>query len=633
MRPHTHDRGRGGARRRARLAGRLPRHPRSPPRVRRRRVLPARRPSVPRARAPTRASRCTRTASAWPAPSSSSSPGRVEPGDRGPAGFFAWVDGAPAEGYRAPRLADPRPGARRPAARRPPRRSGILTGPLRRRRARAPGRPRCGRPDVRVIAVANEFFGGNIGVTGLMVGADVARVLADEPEGHRYLLPDVCLSQGRFLDGVHAGGPAPAGRDRDHRRHRAPRRPGTDRSPDVTHRPAQPASDEAPHRRRRRSPQRRQVDPLQPHRRAPRGDRRGEAGRHPRPQGGRGRVAGPPVPAGRHRRLAARWRRPRRQGQSPERAGHRGGRRGAVRRRRHRRHHRGGQPGRRPAAAATAPVLLVTNKVDDTNREAAIWEFVSPRPGRPVPGERAARSRHGRPARGARRRPAPVVPEAAAPPAMAAGVSTAGVMASPRMRPARAAEPPTASGSSRSRIVGRPNVGKSTLFNRLIGDDRSVVHDMPGTTRDAVDTVVETAGRAGALRRHRRHAPQGRRSTRAPSTTRSSGPCRPSTAPMSPCSSSTPRSASPTRTSASPSGSTPPAARSWCCSTSGRLLDAEERLDDHRTRSASGSTSSATSPVLKISALTGKGVHRCCRRSPTRSTTTTGGCPPGRSTR
>ena len=35
----------------------------------------------------------------------------------------------------------------------------------------------------------------------LIVGEDIARVLADEPAGHRYLLPDVCLSGGRFLDG------------------------------------------------------------------------------------------------------------------------------------------------------------------------------------------------------------------------------------------------------------------------------------------------------------------------------------------------------------------------------------------------------------------------------------------------
>ena len=39
-------------------------------------------------------------------------------------------------------------------------------------------------------------------VTGLLVGEDLARALAAQPEGHRYLLPDVCLSNGRFLDGT-----------------------------------------------------------------------------------------------------------------------------------------------------------------------------------------------------------------------------------------------------------------------------------------------------------------------------------------------------------------------------------------------------------------------------------------------
>jgi len=53
-------------------------------------------------------------------------------------------------------------------------------------------------------------------------------------------------------------------------------------------------------------------------------------------------------------------------------------------------------------------------------------------------------------------------------------------------------EPSETDGVPRVALVGRPNVGKSTLFNRLVGAERSVVHDMPGTTRDAIDTLVET---------------------------------------------------------------------------------------------------------------------------------------------
>src|SRR5215217_1914777 len=113
------------------------------------------------------------------------------------AGFFAWVDGAPAEGYRAPRTGPgtvrlrPRKGA--PVA--------VLTGTYG-ARVVGPLVAGLGRPDVRVLPVANEFFGGTTSVTGLLVGAALRRVRADEPEGHRYLLPDVCLSGGRFLDGA-----------------------------------------------------------------------------------------------------------------------------------------------------------------------------------------------------------------------------------------------------------------------------------------------------------------------------------------------------------------------------------------------------------------------------------------------
>ena len=136
------------------------------------------------------------------------------------SGFFAWVDGAPADGYRSPRSGSPATSVGAPedtgsgesdvsmaratrvslgAARHAP--VGVLTGTM-----SAPVieslTNSLDRTDVRVIAVPNNYFGGNIGVTGLMVGEDLARVLSGEPEGHRYLLPDVCLSRGVFLDGT-----------------------------------------------------------------------------------------------------------------------------------------------------------------------------------------------------------------------------------------------------------------------------------------------------------------------------------------------------------------------------------------------------------------------------------------------
>ena len=113
----------------------------------------------------------------------------------GPGGFFQSVDGAPATGYRAvraPGTVTLKPRKDAPVT--------VITGTYA-ARILAPLVASV-RPDADVLAVENRYFGGNIAVAGLMAGEDVATALATAPNGRRYLLPDVCLSGGVFLDGM-----------------------------------------------------------------------------------------------------------------------------------------------------------------------------------------------------------------------------------------------------------------------------------------------------------------------------------------------------------------------------------------------------------------------------------------------
>jgi putative radical SAM enzyme (TIGR03279 family) len=109
-------------------------------------------------------------------------------------GFFASVDAAPAAGYRAPRVESAPSGTDgRPVV--------VLTGTYG-ARVLAPLLVSHPRRDVELRAVPNDFFGGNIGVAGLLTGEDLARSLAGVPDDARCLLPDACLNEGRFIDGL-----------------------------------------------------------------------------------------------------------------------------------------------------------------------------------------------------------------------------------------------------------------------------------------------------------------------------------------------------------------------------------------------------------------------------------------------
>jgi GTPase len=127
---------------------------------------------------------------------------------------------------------------------------------------------------------------------------------------------------------------------------------------------------------------------------------------------------------------------------------------------------------------AGPPVRLVVNKVDGASRDAAVWDFVSLGLGDPYP----VSSLHGRGTGDLLDEVVALLPEPL--PEDAEDAAPSGGRDS-----ARGDRDP---GTPSVAIIGRPNVGKSTLFNKLLGEERAIVHDMPGTTRDAIDTVVET---------------------------------------------------------------------------------------------------------------------------------------------
>jgi len=115
------------------------------------------------------------------------------------------------------------------------------------------------------------------------------------------------------------------------------------------------------------------------------------------------------------------------------------------------------------------PVLLVANKADNARLENQAVEFYGLGLGEPVP----VAAHHGRGIAELLDRVVALLP---APEPAGAGVEAMKIA-----------------------IVGRPNVGKSLLLNRLVGGERTIVDDTPGTTRDAIDTLFDFNGQSVLL--------------------------------------------------------------------------------------------------------------------------------------
>ena len=148
--------------------------------------------------------------------------------------------------------------------------------------------------------------------------------------------------------------------------------------------------------------------------------------------------------------------------------------------------------------SAGVPVLVVANKVDHPGQADAVWELLGLGLGTP----HQVSALHGRGTGdlleelAARLDAAAAAPGSSGSPVGAeSGRSDSPVTGVPeRSASGRAGEGLSAAAPETFSVVlvGRPNAGKSTLFNLLIGEDRAIVHDLPGTTRDAIDTLIET---------------------------------------------------------------------------------------------------------------------------------------------
>ena len=114
--------------------------------------------------------------------------------------------------------------------------------------------------------------------------------------------------------------------------------------------------------------------------------------------------------------------------------------------------------------SARTPVILVANKVDDPRRDAEAVEFHRLGLGDPVP--ISALHGHG----------------------------TGDLLDDVVARLPGREEVAVGEEAIRVAILGRPNVGKSSLLNALLGRERVIVSEVPGTTRDAIDTVLERDG-------------------------------------------------------------------------------------------------------------------------------------------